>query len=126
MSGFPPQVIQQAKQFVDLLKSQPELLHANDLAFFKHYLESLGATIPPKPEPKKEEPKPEPKKEEPKPEPKKAEPVQEEPVEEVEEEVKDEPDPELWPADADEHVDMGGNETEVSDERNMSAMSLFF
>lgn len=34
------------KSTVDVLKSNPELLNAPQLAFFKEYLESLGATIP--------------------------------------------------------------------------------
>lgn len=30
------------------LKANPDLLHEGDLQFFRDYLESLGATIPPK------------------------------------------------------------------------------
>jgi suppressor of tumorigenicity protein 13 len=31
---------------VELLQSQPELLHTPELAFFRDYVQSLGATIP--------------------------------------------------------------------------------
>ena len=34
------------KEFIELVESQPELLHSPDLAFFKKYLTSLGATVP--------------------------------------------------------------------------------
>ena len=65
------------KQFVAACKATPELIHHPQLAFYREYLESLGATLPPKPEEKK--PAPPPKEE------KKAEepPVVEEKVEEI-------------------------------------------
>ncbi|VDK27202.1 unnamed protein product [Anisakis simplex] len=43
-------------QFVDLCKRNPGLLHEPKYAFYKEYLESLGATIPPLPK-KEEKPK---------------------------------------------------------------------
>ncbi|XP_074619413.1 hsc70-interacting protein-like [Acropora palmata] len=49
------------KQFVDLCKQKPDLIHTPQLKFFKDWLESLGVNIPPPPETPKE---PEPKKSE--------------------------------------------------------------
>jgi suppressor of tumorigenicity protein 13 len=51
------------KQFVDICKGRPELLHLPELVFFKEYVESLGGKIPPlpkaaPPEEKAEIPKP--------------------------------------------------------------------
>ncbi|GAB2292631.1 hypothetical protein Dimus_026868 [Dionaea muscipula] len=37
------------KQFIDRCKSNPSILHNPSLAFFKSYLQSLGARIPPLP-----------------------------------------------------------------------------
>ena len=42
--------IKELKEFVKLVEAQPDLLHTPDLAFFKKYLTSLGATIPGKKE----------------------------------------------------------------------------
>ncbi|KAF5306182.1 hypothetical protein FQR65_LT07458 [Abscondita terminalis] len=38
------------KTFIDICKSKPEILHLEDLQFFRDYLQSLGATIPPRPD----------------------------------------------------------------------------
>lgn len=46
MSQIPNEFIQQAKQFVTLLKSNPEILHAPEMKFFKEYIESLGGKVP--------------------------------------------------------------------------------
>jgi suppressor of tumorigenicity protein 13 len=57
MSKLPDQQVNELKAFVSILKQNPTLLHTPQLVFFKHYVESLGATIPPlssesrKPEP---------------------------------------------------------------------------
>jgi len=62
--SIPPAQLAQLKAFVNILKAQPALLHTPELAFLRDYLESLGATLPPKPEPKQEKEKtPEPAKE---------------------------------------------------------------
>jgi suppressor of tumorigenicity protein 13 len=64
MSKLPDQQVNELKAFVSILKQNPTLLHTPQLAFFKHYVESLGATIPPlsseseKPEPKPAPPPP--------------------------------------------------------------------
>jgi len=50
--SLPKPQIEQLKAFVTFLQAKPEILHDPDLAFLKEYLESLGATLPPKPEPK--------------------------------------------------------------------------
>merc|ERR1711953_723454 len=73
----------QLQQFIAAMKAKPDILHHPDLAFFKEYLESLGATIPPKSEKKESSPKPEEEKAA-----TKDEPV-EEPIEEPEEEESD-------------------------------------
>ncbi|XP_067134848.1 hsc70-interacting protein-like [Centruroides vittatus] len=49
----------QLRQFVDLCKENPAVLHMPELHFFKDYMESLGATIPKMPSEPEEEPKPE-------------------------------------------------------------------
>lgn len=61
MSKLPDQQVNELKAFVSILKQNPTLLHTPQLAFFKHYVESLGATIPPlSSESQKPEPKPTP------------------------------------------------------------------
>lgn len=56
MSGtIPPAQIQLLKVFVQACKSSPNILHEPELAFFKSWLEELGADIPPA----REQPKPE-------------------------------------------------------------------
>lgn len=57
---LPSKLIDEAREFVRILKSQPELLHVPDLKFLRDYLESLGATIP---SPKKKQTHEPPKKE---------------------------------------------------------------
>lgn len=49
--------LQQLQDFVELCKHKPEVLHKQELTFFKSYLESLGARIPlpPQPRPKPQE-----------------------------------------------------------------------
>ncbi|CAL2036552.1 unnamed protein product [Caenorhabditis brenneri] len=37
------------KQFIGMCQSKPEILHAPEFGFFRDYLVSLGATLPPKP-----------------------------------------------------------------------------
>lgn len=37
------------KEFIEACKSNPSLLHTPSLSFFKTYLLSLGANIPPQP-----------------------------------------------------------------------------
>ena len=41
-----PSSVAKLKEFIKLVESQPELLHSPELAFFKKYLTSLGATVP--------------------------------------------------------------------------------
>lgn len=41
-----PSKIAQLKKFVDILKSDPQIIHSPELDFFKQYLESLGAQLP--------------------------------------------------------------------------------
>ena len=43
-----PASVSQLKEFIKLVDSQPQLLHSPELAFFKKYLTSLGATVPKK------------------------------------------------------------------------------
>lgn len=47
MSKLPDQQVNELKAFVSILKQNPVLLHTPQLAFFKEYVESLGATVPP-------------------------------------------------------------------------------
>jgi hypothetical protein len=35
------------KQFIDMCKNRPEILHMPELTFFKDYVETLGGKIPP-------------------------------------------------------------------------------
>lgn len=63
---LPQDKIRDLKLFIDLCRKDPDLVHHPELEFFKNYLESLGAVVPPKqtfenkPEKPKEESKPEP------------------------------------------------------------------
>ena len=50
---LPKSAIDQLKGFIALCRTKPEMLHHQDLQFFKDYLESLGADLPPAPEPQK-------------------------------------------------------------------------
>ena len=78
---LPKSAVDQLKGFISLCKSKPEIIHNEELTFFREYLLSMNATLPPKPEGAEE------KRETPKPEPK---PSQEEPAEmEVESEESD-------------------------------------
>jgi len=53
--AIPQAQIMQLKAFVSVLKAQPAMLHHPELGFLRDYLESLGATLPPKPEAAKAE-----------------------------------------------------------------------
>merc|ERR1711971_461481 len=53
--SIPQAQIMQLKAFVSVLKAQPAMLHHPELGFLRDYLESLGATLPPKPEAAKAE-----------------------------------------------------------------------
>jgi len=46
MQSLTPQKLEELKVFVQLLKSNPQILHLKELKFFKDYLEQLGADIP--------------------------------------------------------------------------------
>lgn len=41
-----PEKVKQLREFVDICKANPQILHIPELAFYKHWLESLGAKIP--------------------------------------------------------------------------------
>ncbi|KAM7539829.1 hypothetical protein Aperf_G00000039059 [Anoplocephala perfoliata] len=56
---LPSKLVDEAKEFVTILRSQPELLHAPELKFLRDYLESLGAKIPPPKSSHESTPKPE-------------------------------------------------------------------
>ena len=47
---MPKSAVDQLKGFISLCKSRPEIIHNEELAFFRDYLLSMGATLPPKPE----------------------------------------------------------------------------
>ena len=58
--SLPKSAVDQLKGFISLCKSKPEMIHNEELTFFKEYLLSMGATLPPAP-PKEDKPsKPEP------------------------------------------------------------------
>ncbi|XP_014672231.1 PREDICTED: hsc70-interacting protein-like, partial [Priapulus caudatus] len=59
---LPPTKLKELKDFITAVGLQPAILHAPQLAFFKDYLLSMGATIPAPPSeaPKKPEEKPQP------------------------------------------------------------------
>ena len=48
--SMPKSAVDQLKGFISLCKSRPEIIHNEELAFFRDYLLSMGATLPPKPE----------------------------------------------------------------------------
>jgi len=64
-ASLPKAALDQLKGFITLCSAKPEVLHNPELAFFKDYLVTLGANLPPKPaqEEKKSSPAPEPAKE---------------------------------------------------------------
>uniref|UniRef100_A0A1E1XF55 Putative heat shock 70kd protein n=1 Tax=Amblyomma aureolatum TaxID=187763 RepID=A0A1E1XF55_9ACAR len=51
MSNMQKEQLLQLEAFVEFCRNKPEVLHKPELSFFKHYLESLGAKIPPAPRP---------------------------------------------------------------------------
>jgi hypothetical protein len=53
--SIPRAQLEQLKMFVSVLKQKPDLLHTSELAFFKDYLEAMGATLPEKKEEQKKE-----------------------------------------------------------------------
>ena len=58
--SLPKSAVDQLKGFISLCKSKPEMIHNEELTFFREYLVSMGATLPPVP-PKEDKPsKPEP------------------------------------------------------------------
>ena len=46
---LPKSAVDQLKGFISLCKSKPEIIHNEELAFFKEYLQSMDATLPPVP-----------------------------------------------------------------------------
>jgi len=139
MAALPAKQLGELKVFINLVKQQPNLLHTPDLKFFKDYLDSLGATIPPpaKPTPKQEpekhdhghghshghghdhhthehEHKHEPPKAEPKQEEKKPEPAPEPEV----------PDNDLWSPDTDSHP-LGDTNKNPTEEEENEASDLY-
>ena len=48
--SMPKSAVDQLKGFISLCKSKPEIIHNEELQFFRDYLTSMGATLPPKPE----------------------------------------------------------------------------
>jgi len=107
--------VAQLKEFVKVLQAHPDVLHEDDLGFFRVYLASLGATIPEKVEEIPTQSK-EPEFEE--------EPELEEP-EEPEEEIEEEPvDPDVIPAETDAPQPTGDLTAEVSEEARDKAQEL--
>merc|ERR1719198_2707143 len=49
--SIPAQAVGALRTFVEGLKADPSTIHAPELAFFREYIESLGGTVPAKPEP---------------------------------------------------------------------------
>ena len=47
---LPKSAVDQLKGFISLCKSKPEIIHNEELTFFREYLLSMGANLPPKPE----------------------------------------------------------------------------
>ena len=47
---MPKAAVDQLKGFISLCKSKPEIIHNEELAFFREYLLSMGASLPPAPE----------------------------------------------------------------------------
>lgn len=56
-ASLPKAAIDQLKGFITLCSANPQVLNNPDLAFFRDYLVSLNANVPPKPEVKTEVPK---------------------------------------------------------------------
>jgi len=52
---LPKSAVDQLKGFISLCKSKPEIIHNEELAFFKDYLLSMNATLPPVPAAPEEE-----------------------------------------------------------------------
>lgn len=52
MESMEKEQLLQLQAFIELCRHKPEVLHKQELAFFKSYLESLGARIPLPPQPK--------------------------------------------------------------------------
>ena len=46
---MPKSAVDQLKGFISLCKSKPEMIHNEELTFFRDYLISMGATLPPVP-----------------------------------------------------------------------------
>merc|ERR1711976_420525 len=125
--SLPKAQIDQLKAFVSVLKAKPDILHHPDLSFLKEYLESLGATIPPKPERPPTPPKEEAKMESPEPESKAPEPEPESEESDVELDMTGVVEP-----DTDGNLDMGDPNKELSDadlekfdEKRSEAMGVF-
>ena len=47
--SLPKSAVDQLKGFISLCKSKPEMIHNEELTFFREYLLSMGATLPPVP-----------------------------------------------------------------------------
>ena len=47
--SLPKSAVDQLKGFISLCKSKPEMIHNEELTFFRDYLVSMGATLPPVP-----------------------------------------------------------------------------
>ena len=99
MSQLPKPQVDQLRAFINLLSTTPGILHDPALSFFRDYLLSMGAKIPPAPE--KQEPKPNKS-----PEPEKINPNKAEEMEQDEEPLDGEP-PEEDP-ESDIELDMSG------------------
>ena len=111
---LPKSAVDQLKGFISLCKSKPEVIHNEELLFFKEYLISMGATLPPEPRDKPEK-KPEPAKQEE--EKKPAEPDVEMEVESEESDVELDMDGVIGDPNPDVEQDMGDpNKGEITDE----------
>jgi len=47
MSGLPPAQLQELRVFVQACQANPDILQSPDMAFFKSWLEEMGAKVPP-------------------------------------------------------------------------------
>lgn len=56
---LPKSALDQLKGFISLCKSKPEIIHNEELTFFREYLLSMGANLPPAPAEQEKPPKPE-------------------------------------------------------------------
>lgn len=112
--AFSPAHVAQLKEFVKVLKANPDVLHEDNLSFFRDYLVGLGAQIPEKKHVEKpEEPEEEPEEVK--------EPEEEEaPEEEIEEPI----DPSVIPPESDAPQPMGDASVEVSEENRDKAQEL--